>query len=173
MDQTIFEQRWSALCNKYPNAINYLERSLYPSKASWACAFSINIFTIDIQTTSRCESVNATFKWLLYNSNTTLIDIFLTVEERLLEEQDNVDYTNWQNTLPYAHSETLISNAFANINDELKEFTTSQICKIHNNEMEMSFSYDAKILNQFYINNEELQVSIFIIFINLIYKKCL
>ena len=173
LDQEIFEQRWTALCDKYPNAVSYLERSLYPSKASWACAFSNNVFTIDIQTTSRCESVNATFKRLLYNSNTTLVDIFITVEERLAEEQDNNDYTNWQDTLPYTHSETLISNAFANINDELKEFTTSQVCKTHNSEMEMSFSYDAKELDQSYINNEELQVRIFIIFINLKYKKYL
>ena len=47
---------------------------------------------IDIQTTSCCESVNATFKNLLQNSNNTLVDIFFTIEERLEEEQDNTDY---------------------------------------------------------------------------------
>jgi hypothetical protein len=99
----------------------------------------------------------------LYNSNTTLVDIFLTVEERLAEEQDNNDYINWRNTLPCSQSETLVLNAFANICNEIKEFTTSQIHKIHFNEMEMSFSYDAKILAPSYVNNENFQVSMFIV----------
>ncbi|RIA79222.1 hypothetical protein C1645_841227 [Glomus cerebriforme] len=127
LDQEIFEQRWLALCNKYPNAVNYLERSLYPSKASWIRAFSNNIFTIDIQTTSHSE------------------------------EQNNNDYANWRDTLLYSQSEILVSNAFANINDEIKEFTTSQVYKIHFNEMERSFSYNVKILDQSYINNENFQ----------------
>ncbi|CAB5336267.1 unnamed protein product [Rhizophagus irregularis] len=92
--EEIFEQKWSDLLVKYPNTASYLERSLYPSKKSWACAFNNNIFTIDIQTTSRCESVNATFKRLLFNSNSTLIDIFHAVQERLEEEEDNNDYIN-------------------------------------------------------------------------------
>ncbi|CAB5133063.1 unnamed protein product [Rhizophagus irregularis] len=42
-----------------------------------------------IQITLRSESVNGTFKRLLYNSNSTLVDILLKVEERLEEKQDN------------------------------------------------------------------------------------
>jgi hypothetical protein len=165
LDKEIFEQRWLALLAKYSNAASYLERSLYPSKTSWARAFNINIFTIDIQTTSRCESVNATFKRLLFNSNNTLVDTFLAVEERLEEEQDNDDYMNWQDAFLHTQSTTVISNAFSNIIDELREFVTPQIQKIHYNEMESAFNYDAKILDKSYINNEEIQVGNFYYFL--------
>ncbi|CAB4438300.1 unnamed protein product [Rhizophagus irregularis] len=142
---------------KYPNTASYLERSLYPSKKSWACAFNNNIFTIDIQTTSRCESVNATFKRLLFNSNSTLIDIFHAVQERLEEEEDNNDYINWKSSLPCNQSSTIASNAFTNIIDELKLFVTPQIQKVHYSEMEMAFNYDARVLDQSYIKNETSQ----------------
>jgi hypothetical protein len=154
----IFKQRWSDLLVKYPNAANYLERSLYPSKKFWAHAFNSNIFTIDIQTTSCYESVNATFKRLLFNSNSTLIDVFHAVEERLEEEEDNNDYINWKNSLPYSQSSTIASNAFTNIIDELKLFVTSIIQKVHYSEMEMAFNYDARILDPSFINNETFQV---------------
>lgn len=96
LNQEVFEQCWSNLFTKYPTAVNYLNKVLYLSKTSWAHAFNIDVFTIDVQTTSCCESVNSTFKQLLYNSNSLLIDIFLAVDERLEEEQDNEDYANWK-----------------------------------------------------------------------------
>ncbi|CAI2181465.1 7397_t:CDS:2 [Funneliformis geosporum] len=52
---------------------------------------------------------------------------------------------------------TIVSSAFANIIEELKLFTLPQIQKIHYSKMEMAFSYDAKLLDQTYINNETLQ----------------
>ncbi|CAB4415520.1 unnamed protein product [Rhizophagus irregularis] len=155
--EEIFEQKWSDLLVKYPNTASYLERSLYPSKKSWACAFNNNIFTIDIQTTSRCESVNATFKRLLFNSNSILIDIFHAVQEQLEEEEDNNDYINWKSSLPCNQSSTIASNAFTNIIDELKLFVTPQIQKVHYSEMEMAFNYDARVLDQSYIKNETSQ----------------
>ncbi|CAB4438846.1 unnamed protein product [Rhizophagus irregularis] len=110
-----------------------------------------------IQTTSRSESVNGTFKRLLHNSNSTLVDILLAVEERLEEEQDNQDYVNWHNTLSITQSTTIASNAFSDIISELKEFTTFPIQKIHYNEMELAFSYDAKLLDRSCIINEDLK----------------
>lgn len=89
LKQEVFEKRWQDLLANYPNAVSYLKKVLYPSKTSQTHAFSTNIFTIDIQITLRSESVNGTFKRLLYNSNSTLVDILLKVEERLEEKQDN------------------------------------------------------------------------------------
>ncbi|CAB4402722.1 unnamed protein product [Rhizophagus irregularis] len=50
---------------------------------------------------------------------------------------------------------TIASNAFTDVINELKDFTTPSIQKIHNNEMELAFSYDARPLDQSYINNED------------------
>jgi hypothetical protein len=131
-----------------------LRKSL-PLKTSWVCAFSTNILTIDIQTTSHNESVNGTFKRLLHNSNSTPVDVFLAVEEQLEEEQD---YVNWHNTLSITQSTTIASNAFSDIISELKEFTTFPIQKIHYNEMKLLFGYDAKLLDRSCIINEDLKV---------------
>ncbi|CAI2180895.1 10583_t:CDS:10, partial [Funneliformis geosporum] len=110
-----------------------------------------------LQTTSRCESVNATFKWLLYNSNSTLIKIFLAIEERLEKERDNENYTKWQSIQQFTQSTTLISSVFINIIDELKAIVTLSIQDIHFNEMELALNYDVKELNLSYIDNENFQ----------------
>ncbi|CAI2178749.1 11656_t:CDS:10, partial [Funneliformis geosporum] len=112
---------------------------------------------MDLQTTSRCESVNATFKWLLYNSNSTLIKIFLAIEERLEKERDNENYTKWQSIQQFTQSTTLISSVFINIIDELKAIVTLSIQDIHFNEMELALNYDVKELNLSYIDNENFQ----------------
>ncbi|CAB4436243.1 unnamed protein product [Rhizophagus irregularis] len=94
----------------------------------------------------KSKLVNATFKRLLFNSNSTLIDIFHAVQERLEKEEDNNDYINWKSSLPCNQSSTITSNAFTNIIDELKLFVTPQIQKVHYSEMEMAFNYDARFI---------------------------
>ena len=87
------------------------------------------------------------------------MDIFLAVDERLEEEQDNEDYSNWQNNVLHTQSITIISSSFSKVIDELKVFVSLPIQKIHYKEMELAFNYDAKILDQSHINDEQLQVS--------------
>ncbi|PKC06691.1 hypothetical protein RhiirA5_419202 [Rhizophagus irregularis] len=45
------------------------------------------------------ECQNSLEPKFLNNSNSTLIDMFLAINERLEEEQNNNDYANWHNTL--------------------------------------------------------------------------
>ena len=84
-----------------------------------------------------------------------LVDIFLAVKKQLEEEQDNNDYMNWQDAFLFIQLTTVTSNAFNDIINELKEFVTPQIQKLHYNEMELAFNYDAKILDKSYIDNEK------------------
>jgi hypothetical protein len=60
----------------------------------------------------------------------------------------------------YTQSATIVSSAFNKIIDELKAFVLLPIQKIHYKEMELAFNYDAKVLDQSYINGEQFQVSI-------------
>ncbi|PKC53323.1 hypothetical protein RhiirA1_479531 [Rhizophagus irregularis] len=86
------------------------------------------------------------------------MDIFLAVDEGLEEEQDsNKDYSNWQNNVLHIQSTTIISSSFSKVIDELKVFVSLPIQKINYKEMELAFNYDAKILDQFHINDEQLQ----------------
>ncbi|CAB4421674.1 unnamed protein product [Rhizophagus irregularis] len=85
------------------------------------------------------------------------MDIFLAIEERLGEEQDNEDYANWRDNLSCIQSATIVSKAFSKVIDELKAFVSLSIQNIHYKEMELAFNYDAKILDQSYINHEQSQ----------------
>jgi hypothetical protein len=90
------------------------------------------------------------------------MDIFLAVDERLEEEQDNEDYANWKDNILYTQSTTIVSNAFRKVIDELKVFVSSSIQKIHYKEMELALNYDVKVLDQSYVNCEQFQVHIYI-----------
>ena len=48
------------------------------------------------------------------------MEILQVIEERLEEEQDNNDYTNWQNSHLITQSATIATGAFASIIGELK-----------------------------------------------------
>ncbi|CAB5361921.1 unnamed protein product [Rhizophagus irregularis] len=85
------------------------------------------------------------------------MDIFLAIEERLGEEQDNKDYANWRDNLSYIQSATIVLKAFSKVIDELKAFVSLSIQNIHYKEMKLAFNYDAKILDQSYINHEQSQ----------------
>ena len=99
------------------------------------------------------------------------MDIFLAIEERLEEEQDNEDYANWRDNLSRIQSATIVSNAFSKVIDELKAFVSLSIQNIHYKEMELAFNYDAKILDQSYINHEQSQVNISITLCIVFYIK--
>src|SRR5207247_2401452 len=55
----VFEQRFQALLEKYPNAYDYLQSTIYSTRQSWACSFINRIFTAGMQSTQRVESINA------------------------------------------------------------------------------------------------------------------
>ncbi|EXX54876.1 hypothetical protein RirG_230580 [Rhizophagus irregularis DAOM 197198w] len=54
----IFEKRWQNLVSKYSQTESYLHNILYKSKKSWAYCFTLRLFTGDIQSTQRIESLN-------------------------------------------------------------------------------------------------------------------
>ncbi|GET65078.1 hypothetical protein RIR_jg21112.t1 [Rhizophagus irregularis DAOM 181602=DAOM 197198] len=92
----------TAIWSKFDGLFNQFKKNFYECQNSLepkVCTFNTNIFTLNIQITSCSESVNTTFKQFLNNSNSTLIDMFLAINERLEEEQNNNDYANWHNTL--------------------------------------------------------------------------
>ena len=64
-----FEAQWNTLINEYPDSKNYLIRTLYPCKSSWA-SYAINRnFTTGIQSTQRAEVCNKIIKDKLTRSS--------------------------------------------------------------------------------------------------------
>ncbi|CAG8842285.1 6152_t:CDS:2, partial [Racocetra persica] len=60
---------------KFPNTRLYLECYLYEYQFSWACAFTVTVFTLGIQSTSFVKSQNACIKRVLESSNTSLYEL--------------------------------------------------------------------------------------------------
>ncbi|CAB4437205.1 unnamed protein product [Rhizophagus irregularis] len=93
-------------------------------------------------------------RWIIYKDwdreTNTLTKLFWMNPDQL-----ETWYRYNDNSLPTIQSSTIASNAFTDVINELKDFTTPSIQKIHNNEMELAFSYDARPLDQSYINNED------------------
>lgn len=59
-----FERLWSELTERYPNAISYLNRELYPCREQWAWAWISYVFTGGVRTNGRVEGENRVNKFL-------------------------------------------------------------------------------------------------------------
>ncbi|CAG8853532.1 5088_t:CDS:2, partial [Gigaspora margarita] len=89
---TIFEYRWQCLLKKYnqENVISYLQR-LYANKESWANAFILKFFTAGMSSMSRVESYNSKVKKLIFNSNTSLLELIEKLTVCIVEEDKKMD----------------------------------------------------------------------------------
>ncbi len=74
----LINKRWETLLQKYPQAKDYLIRSLGCNFQSWARAFTSKYFTAGAQTTSRNEGENSVLKRLLLRKLKPFIMNYLT-----------------------------------------------------------------------------------------------
>ncbi|KAF0484099.1 protein far1-related sequence 5-like [Gigaspora margarita] len=85
LSKQIFESEWKLLIDKYPSAINYLERMLYSTKERWALAWILCKFTAGVQSTQRVEGLNAIIKSTL----TSKTSLCIMTSAKLLPEVDD------------------------------------------------------------------------------------
>jgi len=121
-----FQQQFDMLIRNYPNAQTYLE-FLYKSKLYWAHCFTSFRFTGGMIASFRVESVNASLKRLLYNSNVTLCDLAKEIHRLLdIQDKDN-EYRFWQLAIPSIKSQKKTNFLFTKIDQCLEEFLTPTI----------------------------------------------
>ena len=80
--ESIFEERWALLLQKYSDTSSYLQYQLYPCKESWVLCFIHRAFNTGIQSTQRVESYNAIIKNNI-NGTSTLSELEHTIEKLL------------------------------------------------------------------------------------------
>jgi len=83
--ESIFEERWASLLQKYPDASSYLQHQLYPCRESWVLCFTHRAFNAGIQSIQRVESYNAIIKNNI-NGTSTLSELERTIEKLLKKE---------------------------------------------------------------------------------------
>ena len=80
--ESIFEERWASLLQKYPDASSYLQHQLYPCRESWVLCFTHRAFNAGIQSIQRVESYNAIIKNNI-NGTSTFLELERTIEKLL------------------------------------------------------------------------------------------
>ncbi|CAG8744464.1 15521_t:CDS:1, partial [Funneliformis mosseae] len=83
--ESIFEERWAALLQKYPDATNYLQCYLYPYRKAWVLCFTHCAFNARIQNIQYVESYNSIIKNNV-NGSSSLTELEYTIERLLAKE---------------------------------------------------------------------------------------
>ncbi|CAB5185060.1 unnamed protein product [Rhizophagus irregularis] len=127
-----FNERWEILLQNYPQAKDYLIRSLGCNFQSWARAFTSKYFTAGAQTTSRNE------------------------EERYQEEVDYCEFINWHQTIPQIRPQNVSTSIFGPVAQQLNEFVMPNIMKKQEEQMELSLYYHAVEIELEILHSKEM-----------------
>ncbi|CAG8768449.1 26572_t:CDS:2, partial [Dentiscutata erythropus] len=138
-----FNERWEKLLQDYPQARNYLMRSLGCCIKSWARAFTSRYFTAGVQSTSRNEGENSALKRLFGSSSLSLCELFEALEERYQEEIDYCKFVSWKQTIPQIGPKNVAKTIFEPVVRQLNEFVMPNIMKKQEEQMNLSFYYHA------------------------------
>ncbi|CAB5385511.1 unnamed protein product [Rhizophagus irregularis] len=126
----IFEKRWQNLVSKYSQTESYLHNILYKSKKSWAYCFTLRLFTGDIQSTQRVESLNGILHKAIESKN--LNDRFIT----------------YKYAKPHYNQPYMVAVIFKNISTLISYWLSSNLFEEFKKQMVESVSYRARIVQQ-------------------------
>ncbi|CAG8600364.1 11076_t:CDS:2, partial [Gigaspora rosea] len=146
---TIFEYRWKCLLEKYnnENVVNYLQR-LYVNKESWAKLFVLKLFTAGMSSTSRVESYNSKIKRLIFNSNTTLLELAEKLTACVLEEDKKTEYSLFRASAPKVALVATADTILPNVCNMLCKYLTVEVLRIQEDQIKQSLQYHAMIITQ-------------------------
>ena len=87
----VFEQRFQALIEKFPNSSTYMRNTLYPIRQSWVRAFTSRSFTAGMQSTQRVESINQIVHKAI-SSSSTMAEVVEFLDSRMQKEDLNKSF---------------------------------------------------------------------------------
>jgi len=154
--QTTFHNRFMKLIENYPQSKSYLE-GLYESKEYWAHSYTSFRFTGGMIASSRVESVNASIKRTLFNSDVSLCELMFEIH-RLLDEQDRKNrYEYWKLAIPSVRNQERVNFLFTEVDKCCQRFLTPAVLKLQRDEINQSLYYVAAVveLQGINVNNDE------------------
>ncbi|CAG8704302.1 5390_t:CDS:2 [Funneliformis caledonium] len=81
--ESIFEERWAALLQEYPDATSYLQHYLYSCREDWVLCFTHHAFNAEIQSIQYVESYNSIIKNNV-NRSSSLTELEHTIKRLLI-----------------------------------------------------------------------------------------
>ena len=125
----------------FPACYNYMTKTLYANRISWAKCYTPFQFNAGIQSTQSVESFNAIIKKAL-NSASTLCDVEKAIDKRHEQESQYcklVDLKSQQTTVGLPH---LFSQFFSNVDTVLVYFLTPLVLSWQRFQISQSFTYE-------------------------------
>ncbi|CAG8679510.1 11266_t:CDS:2, partial [Racocetra fulgida] len=127
----VFEQRFQALLETYPNINRYLQDLIYLTWHSWVRVYISRIFIAGMQSTQRVESINAIIHKAV-SSSSTMSDVVEALDSQMQKEAINKDFLAWKYKLTTYYQPFVVDNFFSEINATIKKyFSTRIIAEIH------------------------------------------
>ena len=105
-----FEEQWSRIMNDYsaqPKITAYLKR-LFDRREHWAWPWIGILFTAGMQSTQRVEKTHHLIKQTV-SKMTPLVDLFKTIEQKILDEKHTSEYINYHGITGYTQPEHQIT----------------------------------------------------------------
>ena len=161
----VFEQRFQALIEKFPNSSTYMRNTLYPIRQSWVRAFTSRSFTAGMQSTQRVESINAIVHKAI-SSSSTMAEVVEFLDSRMQKEDLNKSFMAWKYKSTTFHQPFVVENFFSNINGLIKKYLSPHIVEVIHKQMCESVLYKCEMitLENAIIFNDDQMVCISIIF---------
>jgi len=157
----LFEQKWEAMINAFPECQRYMTRTLYNNRSSWAKSYAPFQFNAGVQSTQSVESFNGIIKKAL-NSTSTLCEVEKAINKRHEAESQYcklADLKAQQTTVGLPH---LSSQFFSNIDTVLVYFLTPLVLSWQRFQISQSFTYEGYLESLAFIplvNNNEAAIN--------------
>lgn len=143
---SIFEQRWEDMIKRFPECQNYMDRTLYSNRISWARAYLPTQFNACVQSTQSVESFNGIIKRSL-NSASTLCDVEEAINKRQDEEIKYCQLTNIKAKYTTIGLPHMSSQFFSDIDMILVEFLSPLILSWQRFQISQSFTYEGQLVS--------------------------
>ncbi|CAG8543346.1 11217_t:CDS:2 [Gigaspora rosea] len=97
--------------------------------------------------TSRVKSYNSKIKRLIFNSNTTLLELADKLSLCILEEDKKTEYALFRASIPKAVLVAIADTILANVYNMLRKYLTVEMLKIQEDQIKQALYYHAVIIN--------------------------
>ncbi|CAG8450494.1 20158_t:CDS:2 [Gigaspora rosea] len=114
---------------------------LYTNKELWAKAFVLKLFTAGMSSTSRVKSYNAKIKRLIFNSNTTLLELAEKLSVCILEEDKKTEYVLFRTLIPKTVLTSTANTIIPNVCKMLRKYLTAELLKIQEDQIKQALQY--------------------------------
>lgn len=157
LSEDVFEARFTNLLNKFPTASSYLQK-LLSIKKSWACAYTLKIFTGGMQSIQRVESLNNLIKTAV-NSKSTLMQVMEAIHQCLECENLNQRFISWSQDQINYNNQIVLQHVFPQIVKQINKYLTPNLAAEQQKQIVESTVYRAQIisLNNTEFNNQDIE----------------